>query len=78
MEAFLGRGLPLDASGSRMSGVPISWLRENFGVCSEDANGHTVSFYCRAWILHLFGRVLFLDVTGETASSFYVYIHCIR
>ena len=74
MEAFLGRALPAVAPNSRTSGVPLSWLRENFGECPDDANANTVIFYCRAWILHLFGSVLFPDSTGETSSSFETYI----
>ena len=66
VEAFLGRALPAAAPNSGTSGVPLSWLRENFGECPEDANPETVSFYSRAWILHLFGSVLFPDSTGET------------
>jgi hypothetical protein len=29
--AFLGRPLPPEASGSRTTGVSLSWLRQNFG-----------------------------------------------
>ena len=78
MEAFLGRALPEAAPNSRTSGVPLSWLRENFGECPEDANTETVSFYSRAWILHLFGSVLFPDSTGETSCSSETYVNWIR
>jgi len=72
VEAFLGRGLPPATSNTQTSGVPLSWLRENFGECPEDANANTVIFYCRAWILHLFGSVLFPDSTGDSASWMYL------
>ena len=70
LEAFLGRGLPPVAPNTRTSGVPLSWLRENFGECPEEANTNTVTFYCKAWILHLFGSILFPNSTGENSSSF--------
>jgi hypothetical protein len=70
VEAFLGRGLPLAAPNTWTSGVPLSWLRENFGECPEEANANTVTFYFKAWILHLFGSILFPNSTGENSSSF--------
>jgi hypothetical protein len=57
------------------SGVLISWLREAFRHCPEDANLETVRFFCRAWILHLFGCILFPDTTSDAAS--WMYIHCL-
>jgi hypothetical protein len=74
LEAFLGREVP-DVEGGRTSGVKLQWLREAFGECPEDADAETVGFYCRAWILHLFGTVLFPDATGEVAS--WMYVHCL-
>jgi hypothetical protein len=35
----------------------------------------SVTYYCRAWILHLFGCVLFPDATGDTAS--WMYLPCL-
>lgn len=75
VHAFLGRELPAAAPGTRTSGVPISWLRQNFGICPGDADEQTVTYYCRAWILHLFGCVLFPDGTGDAAS--WMYIPCL-
>ncbi|CAN6200537.1 unnamed protein product [Urochloa humidicola] len=74
VQAFLGRELP-DEHGSRTSGVSIAWLREAFGQCPVDANEETIGYYCRAWILHLFGCILFPDGTGDAAS--WMYIHCL-
>jgi hypothetical protein len=73
VQAFLGRELHPTEEGSRTSGVLISWLREAFGHCPEDANLETVGFFCRAWILHLFGCILFPDATSDAAS--WMYIH---
>ncbi|XP_072150856.1 serine/threonine-protein phosphatase 7 long form homolog [Setaria viridis] len=71
--AFLGR--EVDEQGTRTSGVLISWLREHFGQCPQDADAETVGHYCRAWILNLFACVLFPDATGDTAS--WMWIHCL-
>uniref|UniRef100_K3YRP1 Aminotransferase-like plant mobile domain-containing protein n=1 Tax=Setaria italica TaxID=4555 RepID=K3YRP1_SETIT len=68
---FLGR--EVEEQGTRTSGVLISWLREHFGKCPQDADAETVGHYCRAWILHLFACVLFPDSTGDTAS--WMWIH---
>ena len=65
VEGFLGVELPEAGPRTRTSGVPISWLRQHFGHCPADANAQTVSRYCRAWILHLFGCVIFPDATGK-------------
>ena len=72
MEGFLGIGLPEAGPRTRTSGVPISWLRQHFGHCPADADAQTVSRYCRAWILHLFGCVLFPD--ADDAISFQLLI----
>ena len=46
-----------------------------FGNCSNDANEETVTYYYRAWIMHLFGCVLFPDMTGDTVS--WMYLPCL-
>ena len=66
MEVFLGH--ELGEQGARTAGVPISWLREEFAQCPEEADEEMVGYYYRAWILHLFVYVLFLDATGDIAS----------
>jgi hypothetical protein len=75
VEAFLGRGLPEAVPATRTFGVPITWLRHHFAHCPEDANEQTVAYYCRTWILDLFGCVLFPDSTGDSAS--WMYIPCL-
>jgi hypothetical protein len=74
---FLGRPLPDVEAGKkrRTSGVPLRWIREQFGECPPDADEATVDYYCRAWLLHMFGTVLFPDGTGDTAS--WMYIPCL-
>jgi hypothetical protein len=73
--AILGRDLPADEGADRTAGVQISWLRQSFGVCPQYADEDTVQHYCRAWILHLFGCVLFPDATGDCTS--WMHISCL-
>ena len=73
VEAFLGR--EVGEQGARTSRVLISWLRQEFAQCPEEADEETVVYYCRAWILHLFACVLFPDATGDNAS--WMWIHCL-
>jgi len=75
VELFLGRELPPETPGARSSGVLISWLRQNFGQCPDHADEQTVTYYCRAWIMHLFYCVMFPDATGDTAS--WMYLPCL-
>ena len=73
MEAFLGR--ELGEQGARTSGVLISWVRQEFAQCPEEADEETIGYYCRAWILHLFVCVLFPNAMGDTAS--WMWVHCL-
>lgn len=75
VEAFLGREVPTDTPGSHTSGVSLAWLRQSFGECPAAADDQTVSYYCRAWVLHLFGSVLFPDATGDSAS--WMFLPCL-
>ena len=73
VEAFLGR--ELSEQVARTSGVPISWLWEEFAQCPEEADEETVGYYYRAWILHLFAHVLFPNATGDSVS--WMWVHCL-
>jgi hypothetical protein len=64
VEAFLGR--PVGEQGERTS---------KFTQCPLGVDEQTVQYYCRAWILHLFGSVLFPDGTEDTTS--WMWIHCL-
>lgn len=75
MEEFLGRPLPPENRTEHSNGVKLSWLREQFGRCPENADDDTVNYHCRAWVLHLFGCVLFPDATGDTAS--WMFLPCL-
>jgi hypothetical protein len=59
----------------RVSGVSLRWLRERFANYPPDADEGTVTHYCRAWVLNLFGSVLFPDATRDSSS--WMYIHCL-
>jgi hypothetical protein len=73
VEAFLGR--EVGEQGERTSGVLLSWLWVEFAQCPLGADDQTVQYYCRAWILYLFGCVLFPDGMGDTTS--WMWIHCL-
>jgi hypothetical protein len=62
VKAFLGH--EVGEQGACTSGVLLSWLRAEFVQCPPGADDQRVQHYCRAWILHLFGCVLFPDGTG--------------
>jgi hypothetical protein len=50
------------------AGVRMTWMREEFRECPQDADKATVTLYARAWVLHMFDTVLFPDSTGDAAS----------
>ena len=74
---FLGRDPPPKEDGKkgREAGVRITWLREEFNVCPPHADEATISYYCRAWVWHMFATMLFPDSTGDMAS--WMYIPCL-
>ena len=78
VDEFLGSPLlePEPGRHGRVSRVCLLWLRSTFGSCPDDADEATVTFHCRALVLHMFGLVLFPDDTGDAAS--WMYIHCLR
>ena len=78
VEEFLGSPLLELEPGrhGRVSGVRLLWLRSTFGSCPDDADEATVTFHCRALVLHMFGSVLFPDNTSDASS--WMYIHCLR
>ncbi|XP_066160041.1 uncharacterized protein [Oryza sativa Japonica Group] len=71
VEEYLGLEPPVAPDGQRQtktSGVPLSWLRANFGQCPAEADEATVQRYCRAYVLYIFGSILFPDSGGDMAS----------
>jgi hypothetical protein len=74
---FLGRPLlpRSDDRKGREAGVHISWLRQEFGICPDNADAETVSYHVRAWVWHMFATMLFPDGIGDMAS--WMYIQCL-
>lgn len=56
------------AKESKTSGVPLRWLEENFQELPPNAGEEQVLRHARAYVLHLFGAVLFPDAAGDMAS----------
>jgi hypothetical protein len=56
------------AKDSKTSGVSLKWLEDNFQDLDDDAGEVDVVRHARAYVLHLFGAVLFPDSAGDTAS----------
>lgn len=56
------------AKESKTSGVPLKWIEENFQNLDPNANEEEVVRHCRAYVLHLFGAVLFPDSASDVAS----------
>ncbi|TVU32501.1 hypothetical protein EJB05_24232, partial [Eragrostis curvula] len=59
----------------RSAGVPLSWLRARFNTFPVGADEVTVTYHARAWVMHMFGTVLFPDATGDCAS--WMYLPCL-
>lgn len=71
VQELLGRAPPPPsppAKESKTSGVSLKWLEENFQTLADDAGEEDVRRYCRAYVLHLFGAILFPDSAGDVAS----------
>jgi hypothetical protein len=75
LKAFLGTVLPEGLRGSHNTGVPLTWLRQSFGVCPPGADEQTVGYHYRAWIIHIFGSILFPDVMGDNVS--WMFLPCL-
>lgn len=52
--------------------IKMSWLRNNFSTCPENADDNTVQQYARAYLLMLVGSVLFTDHSGDCISAIYL------
>jgi hypothetical protein len=58
VEVFLGRLLPDDLRGSHTTGVPLTWLRQAFGVCPPREEEQPVGYHYRADGVPLIIRVI--------------------
>lgn len=50
------------------SGVPLSWVRNNFKECPENAYPEVIERYAKVWLWHLVGSFLMPDSSGNTLS----------
>ena len=54
------------------SSLKLTWLREHFSVLEDDVNDVTVERHARAYILYLFGCILFPDKSGDSVQLIYL------
>jgi mobile domain-containing protein len=54
------------------SSLKLTWLREHFSVLEADADDVTVERHARAYILYLFGCILFPDKSGDSVQLIYL------
>jgi hypothetical protein len=54
--------------GSKTGGLKFVWLEENFGNLPEEADEITAQRYARAYVMYVFGKVLFADSGGSDVS----------
>ncbi|XP_047317676.1 protein MAIN-LIKE 2-like [Impatiens glandulifera] len=52
--------------------VKLSWLKETFSHCPEDANFEDVERYTRAYLLYLVGSTIFSTTTGNKVPVMYL------
>lgn len=69
-ERFLGK---VPESGYTSGGmVKLSWLKEFFCVCPEDAPTEDVECHTRAYLLYLMGSTIFSTTTGNKVPVMYL------
>ena len=57
-----------DKKGSKTGGLKFTWLHNHFHELPDGADGPTIERYARAYVLYVFGIVLFADSGGSSAS----------
>ncbi|KAL0428480.1 UNVERIFIED_CONTAM: protein MAIN-LIKE 2 [Sesamum latifolium] len=66
-------GLPIDYSGYTSGGmVKLSWLKEAFSECPEDASVEDIECHTRAYLLYLVGSTIFSTTTGNKVPVMYL------
>lgn len=69
-EKFLGKA---PESGYTSGGmVKLSWLKEYFSQCPEDASAEDVERHTRAYLLYLVGSTIFSTTTGNKVPVMYL------
>ncbi|XP_057548218.1 serine/threonine-protein phosphatase 7 long form homolog [Amaranthus tricolor] len=54
------------------SSLKLTWLREHFSVLEDDADDVTVERHACAYILYLFGCIMFPDKSGDSVQLMYL------
>ncbi|PON48172.1 Aminotransferase-like mobile domain containing protein [Parasponia andersonii] len=67
-EGLLGKA-PEDLNGGMLK---LTWLKESFSRCPEDASTETIERYTRAYLLYLVGSTIFSTTTGNKVSIMYL------
>lgn len=67
-ENLLGKA-PDDLNGGMLK---LTWLKESFSKCPEDAPIEIVERYTRAYLLYLVGSTIFSTTTGNKVSIIYL------
>nr|XP_045084066.1 serine/threonine-protein phosphatase 7 long form homolog [Aegilops tauschii subsp. strangulata] len=57
-----------DKKGSKTGGLKFTWLQQHFHEPPDGADEPTIERYARAYVLYVFGTVLFEDSGGSSAS----------
>jgi Plant mobile domain len=64
--------LPDEKAWANKSALSLRWLRDKFGSLPVGASEDTIRCYVRAYLLVLFGSVLFTDLSGDSVSCLYL------
>ncbi|CAI9089860.1 OLC1v1024509C1 [Oldenlandia corymbosa var. corymbosa] len=67
---YLGRGPDSGYTSGGM--VKLSWLKESFSHCPEDASTEDVERHTRAYLLYLVGSTIFSTTTGNKVPVMYL------
>lgn len=67
-ETLLGK-VPEDLTGGMLK---LTWLKEHFSKCPEDASSETIERYTRAYLLYLVGSTIFSTTTGNKVPIMYL------
>ncbi|XP_057521625.1 serine/threonine-protein phosphatase 7 long form homolog [Amaranthus tricolor] len=63
---------PIEPKIITRSLLKLIWLKEHFSVLEDDADDVTVERHARAYILYLFGCILFPDKSGDSVQLIYL------
>ncbi|KAJ3689634.1 hypothetical protein LUZ61_018798 [Rhynchospora tenuis] len=63
---------PDEKAWAKKSALSLRWLRDKFGSLPVGASEDTIQCYVRAYLLVLFGSMLFTDLSGDSVSCLYL------